>query len=118
MISVNPRSMVVFGIVGIILCGFVVYGYFQSRTIITGPILTISSPTNGQTIASTSPEILIRGTARNISFLTIGGVQTFTDEQGAFARELLLPEGYSIITIEAQDKFNRSVKKELQLFVK
>jgi len=118
MASTNSRSLlktlvITFGVV--VLLG---YAYFQTRDFLSGPQLVITEPQNGQTVASTSPEILVRGHAEHISFLTINGLQVFTDENGDFSRKLLLPDGLVIITIEAQDKFKRSVKEELQLLVK
>lgn len=115
-IDSRPILKVASIILGLLI--LLVYGYFQARELITGPRLEISSPKNGETLASTSPEILVRGHAKNISFLTINGRQVFTDESGYFSSTLLLGEGYTIITIEAQDRFKRSVKRELQLIVR
>ena len=94
------------------------YGLFQAHDYITGPKISIDSPKNGETISSSTPEVLLKGRAENISFLTVNGLQIFTDENGNFERELLLPPGLAIITVEAQDKFSRSIRKEIQLFVK
>lgn len=118
MASTDSRSLlktfvIVFGIIVLLA-----YAYIQAYDFIIGPQLVITSPKNGETVASTSPEVIVRGHAEHISFLTINGLQVFTDENGDFARKLLLPEGLAIITIEAQDKFKRSTKEELQLIVK
>ena len=114
----NPRSLfTLFGIaLGLVV--LIAYGFFQAHEFISGPSVEIASPRNGETIASTSPSVLLKGTARNISFLSINGLPTFTDENGDFSRTLLLPVGYTIITVEAQDKFKRSIRKEIQLFVR
>ncbi|OHA18741.1 MAG: hypothetical protein A2664_04515 [Candidatus Taylorbacteria bacterium RIFCSPHIGHO2_01_FULL_46_22b] len=118
MARIDTRSALKFSLIAIALLTLLIYGYFQASSIITGPVLTISSPRNGQTVSSTSPSVLLEGTATGVSFLTINGLQVFTNEKGIFARKLLLTEGYNIITVEAQDKFKRSVKKELQLIVR
>ena len=112
----RPVFKVTIIVVGLLV--LLIYGYIQAREFITGPKLELSSPKNGETIASTSPEVVVQGRAQHISFLTINGRQIFTDEKGDFGSKLLLAEGYTIITVEAQDKFKRSVKRELQLIVK
>lgn len=118
MASTNPSSLLKILLICVGVASLFVYAYLQARNLISGPRLEITSPRNGETVASTSPEVIVRGHAEHISFLTINGLQVFTDENGEFARKLLLASGYTIITIEAQDKFKRSVKKELQLVVK
>ncbi len=114
----DPRTRLKVGVICIGVIALLLYAYFQARDFLAGPQLVILSPENGITVASTSPEIIVRGHAEHISFLTVNGLQIFTDEKGGFTRKLLLPAGYTIITIEAQDKFGRSVKKELQFIVK
>ncbi|OHA27331.1 MAG: hypothetical protein A3C06_00575 [Candidatus Taylorbacteria bacterium RIFCSPHIGHO2_02_FULL_46_13] len=118
MATPDTRALVKITLIIFALVGLSAYAYVQTRAILTGPTLLILSPANGASVASTSPQITLRGEAHNISFITINGLQMFVDEQGKFARTLLLANGYNIITIEAQDKFNHSVKKELQLIVK
>ena len=118
MATADSRSIFKVTVIVLGLIILLVYGYFQAREFITGPKLELLSPQSGETIASTSPEVVVQGHARNISFLTINGRQIFTDEKGDFGSKLLLAEGYTIITVEAQDKFKRSVKRELQLIVK
>lgn len=113
----EPRTILKFSLVGIAFAALLAYAYLQGRDFIEGPQLTIISPKNGQTIASTSPLVALRGTAAHIAFLTVDGLQIYTDEKGSFSRALLLPTGYSIITVKAQDKFGRSITKEVQVVV-
>jgi hypothetical protein len=35
-----------------------------------------------------------------------------------YAEKLLLPDGYTIIEVKAEDRFNRSTKKRLEIIVK
>ncbi len=118
MSALTSRSIIkwVVALVSLSILSF--YAYFQAQSLLQGPKLEITSPQNGATIASSSPEIVVKGSAHNISFITINGLQIFTDEGGDFARTLLLSPGYNIITIEVQDKFKRSISKQLQLVVK
>ena len=114
----DTRTIIKTTVIAVLLVLIITYTYLQTRDFLTGPQLTITSPENGQSVSSSSPEIILSGETSHISFLTVNGLQVFTDENGTFSRKLLLPEGYTIITVEAQDKFGRSITREIQLIVK
>ncbi len=92
------------------------YAYFQSREYLQGPVLTIDEPLSGS--LSTTSLIALHGTAKNVAFLTLNGRQIFTDELGRFSESLLLSEGYSIMTLEAKDRFGHTKTKKLELVYK
>ena len=98
------------------VAGFVLYAYFQSREYLRGPILIVEEPSNG--FLATTSLIFIAGRSKNISFLTLNGKQNFTNEQGRFRESLLLEEGYSIMTLEAKDRFGHTATKKLELVYK
>lgn len=112
----TPKFIVSIIVVVLVAIGLGVYAYFQSEEFIRGPILTIEEPVSGY-MSTTSP-VMLRGSARNISFLTLNGRPIFTDEMGRFKESLLLPEGYSIMTLEAKDRFGHRVEKRLELVYK
>ena len=89
------------------------YIYYQSATFREGPIIAIESPSNGATV--TDSLVRIEGYAKNISRISMNGDQIFTDENHRFSEELLVSPGYTIITINALDRFNRSVEQKLEL---
>lgn len=103
--------------IGIISLGvvFVIYAIFKTWAFFVGPQLTVLSPQNGDTIATTTE---IVGTAKNITSLFLNNRPIFTDEKGNFREKLILPSGYNIIELKADDRFNRTVKKYLELFLK
>lgn len=92
------------------------YGAFRAKALAEGPRLSIVSPRDG--IATSSQLIEIKGTAKNISFLTLDGEKIFTDEAGMYDEKILLARGYNIITVEARDRFGRIARKTLQLTYK
>ena len=92
------------------------YGLFQAHKYIEGPVVTIYSPQNGATFSS--PLVEIDGRAQNVSFLKLDDRQIFTDTSGRFSEKLLLSPGYNIITLDAQDKFGKTVSKKLELVLK
>ncbi|MBL7045763.1 MAG: hypothetical protein ISR99_01915 [Parcubacteria group bacterium] len=94
---------------------FLIGGYvlFQSRNIIIGPVITLEEKYSGRTL--NEPLITIKGSARNISHISLNDNPIFTDESGHFEEELLVSPGYSIITIKAIDRFDRVTKEVIEL---
>jgi len=93
--------------------GILTYAYFRTNDLLAGPVVVISSPENGSTLAE--PYVEIVGHAKNISYMSLNGRQIFTDEAGDFNEKLLVPYGYTIMTLKARDRFGRSTTKSLEL---
>lgn len=101
---------------GVIIASVIVgYAIFQFQDLLSGPTITITSPQNGQTLES--PLVEISGTARRVAFISLNGRQIFTNPQGEFREQLVLSTGYNIITVSAEDKFNRTTEKQLELLL-
>lgn len=92
------------------------YAGFRAENLIRGPELTITSPQTGTT--TNSALIEIRGTTRNISYVTLNGDKITTDKNGSFKNKLLLSYGYNIITVEAKDRFGKVINRTIQLVYK
>ncbi len=112
----TPKLIAGVSIIVLVAVGLGVYAYLQSKEYLRGPIIEITEPENGS--MSTTSRVTLKGSAKNVSFLTLNGRQIFTDEQGRFRELLLLQEGYSIMTLEAKDRFGHSVEKQLELVYK
>lgn len=82
-----------------------VYAATKSINLLSGPELTLEKPINGETVSSDL--LTIEGTARNIAFLTLNDRRIFVNDTGVIFDQLLLYEGYNIITLKAEDKFGR-----------
>lgn len=93
---------------GIIVFVVALGGYttFQFRTLIAGPQLTLETPRDGAT--QTASLVEVRGSARNISTLTLNGRKIFINEADRFSERLVLAYGYNIITVTATDSLGRS----------
>ena len=90
----------------ILLIGFIVaYVLFQARNFIEGPQVALSD--TGGTV-HTSRTIALSGNAENITILTLNGREIHTNEAGDFEETLVLENGYTIMTLHAQDRFGRS----------
>lgn len=99
----------------ILVCVIVGYTSFQFQDWWAGPTVQITSPQDGQTVAQ--PVVEITGTAQRIAFLSLNGRQIYTNPQGEFQEQLVLSPGYNIITVSAEDKFNRTTEKQLELLL-
>ncbi|KKR45574.1 MAG: hypothetical protein UT90_C0004G0016 [Parcubacteria group bacterium GW2011_GWA1_40_21] len=89
------------------------YSFYQSRSLITGPLITINEPENGSTV--TRQLVTIAGAAKNINKITLDDRPIYVDEAGVFSEKLLLSEGYNIIKISAWDKFSKKTEKTIEL---
>lgn len=95
---------------------FCIYGLYKSRIFLEGPEISFEFPKNYQTVSD--PCLEIKGMAKNIAVLYLNGRQIFTDETGFFKEGLLLAQGYNIIEVASKDKFNRDIKKRLEIVLK
>jgi len=100
----------IFGILAILILG---YGFFQARNLISGPEIVVTSPQNGESLSD--PLVTITGTATNITLISLDDRQIFVDKQGNFSEKLLVPPGYTIIKLAAQDKFGRTIQRLVEL---
>lgn len=89
-------------ILGLIILG---YGVSKSLNLLTGPEIEIDSPLNGETVRE--PLLNIKGLVKNAAFISLNDKQIFVDDKGNMTDQILLYEGYNIITFKAKDKFGR-----------
>ena len=101
-----------FAMIIILIIG--VYSFYQARKLIAGPEINIKSPENGATVSQ--PLVDITGTASNIKDISLDDRPIFIDQQGNFDEKLLLPSGYTIITLKAHDRFKHYTEKTLELY--
>lgn len=88
------------------------YMLFNFRIFIKGPQIDSIEPQNGSSFSE--PFIIVRGKAKNISYISLNDTPIFVDEKGNFGQKLLLSPGLSIIKLYARDKFEREVTKTLE----
>jgi len=99
------------GLIGLLV--IVSYSGYQMRHFLQGPRLAVDKPLNGKTVRESL--VSIEGKASNIAFIYLDDRQIFIDTNGYFNEKLLLHKGYNIITLEAKDKFDRLVKKHIEV---
>jgi hypothetical protein len=92
---------------------FIGYVLFQARFLILGPQVKVLSPQDGAVVYS--PVVVMSGTAKNVSWLSLNDRQIFTDEKGVWEEKLLVSEGLSIIELNARDRFGRQTEKTVRI---
>ena len=56
--------------------------------------------------------IMLSGVAENVTSLTLNGRPIVTDLDGNFAEGIVLENGYSVVSLDARDRFGRAVHWE------
>ncbi len=104
------------GIAGIFVVFLFSYGIYQARGLLSGPQLTITTPTSGSLLSASLATIT--GTAENSRRVSVNDRIIDIDESGNFSEELLMSYGYNIVTVKATDRFGRETEETLQLVYK
>lgn len=89
------------------------YAFYQSKNLLTGPVIDVIEPQNGQAI--NHQLINVTGATKNIKKITMDDRQIDINESGVFSERLLLSEGYNIIKISAWDKFEKKTEKTIEV---
>lgn len=59
--------------------------------------------------------VTIKGVAEKATHLTINGREIFIDKKGNFSEVVSLLPGYSVINLNAEDKFGKTAEKKFEL---
>ncbi|MEI6480266.1 MAG: hypothetical protein WCO12_01970 [bacterium] len=89
------------------------YSLFSARHIIAGPVITILSPSDGQTASDNFMEI--KGESENLNYISMNDRQIFIDDKGNFKEKILLYPGYNTVKFYGKDKFGREITKYIRL---
>lgn len=102
-------------IVGIVLVLLLGYGAVKALPILSGPSLLVDIPSD----YTTFPEgfIGVSGVAHNTEAVFLNGTPVLIDPEGRFQRQVWLPQGGSILTFVARDRFGRSVTETRTVYI-
>lgn len=99
------------GILFVIVIGG--YAYLKTKNLVEGPVIAVLSPTDGELV--TSARVELSGVSKNVSRLTVNDRPIYVDESGRFSDTLVVPEGYTIITVIGTDRFGKSKREEIRV---
>lgn len=63
----------------------------------------------------TSPLAVIKGVAAKATHITLNGREIFIDKNGNFAEAIAILPGFSVITLNAEDKFGKKSEKKFEV---
>lgn len=100
----------------LLFIAIVIYAVWNARNLILGPRIEVLEPEDGALISS--PTLIVKGTVKNGSFISLNGRNIFTDNNGIFSEEILPQYGYNVMKIEAQDRFGKRTEKLIRFYYK
>jgi hypothetical protein len=90
------------------------YGLYNARDLILGPTIDITSPSHF--IETTENTIIIKGVAKNVTFISLNERPISIDTEGNFEEKLLLSTGSNIIKLKGRDRFKKEVVQTLEVY--
>ena len=85
----------------------------QNKNLITGPRIAIFAPANGGVV--TDSLITLEGTTKNISKISVNDRPILIDQKGNFREQLVVPLGYTIISVKGIDRFGKEKEATLEI---
>ncbi|MCX6753812.1 MAG: hypothetical protein NTV03_02020 [Candidatus Nomurabacteria bacterium] len=90
-----------------------VFSYYKMSFVLNGVQIVASIEHNDNTSLA-----VISGKAQNATYISLNGREIYIDKDGSFSEKIALIPGFSVITIDAMDKFGKSKEKTFQLVYK
>ena len=91
------------------------YGLTEAWPLLAGPTLSVTAPLNTAVIPGGI--LTVEGRAVRAARLTLNGAPLLHDQDGSFSSTLTFPQGGSILTFEAADRFGRTRTVTRSIFV-
>jgi hypothetical protein len=61
---------------------------------------------------------VIKGQATKATYITLNGREIFIDKDGNFSESIAVLPGFSIVTLQARDKFGKTAQKKFEIVKK
>lgn len=65
--------------------------------------------------SSESSIAIVHGTASKATYITLNGREIFIDKEGNFSESISILPGFSIVTLNARDKFGKTAIKKFEI---
>ena len=109
----TTQKIFIASVIVIIAAGLLYFIYRTSRSYVSGPSITITTPANYAAFSTSTTTIV--GIAERVQDITLDGRSITIDDKGNFSETILLMPGYNIETIAAHDQFGHTTEKRLEL---
>ncbi|MCB9808768.1 hypothetical protein H6776_00010 [Candidatus Nomurabacteria bacterium] len=110
------RKKLTISIASIVACALIALVIHQLSPLLSGPRITIESPTNGESYKEAFHEV--SGTTQRAAQMTINQNPVRLRDDGTFVFPTVFVDGINTLTIIAEDKFGRTDTVELVVFKK
>ncbi len=114
--TINIKKFLGFGVLIGLFVFIVAYSIFQTRSLAKGVDLLVSGITDGEIFNGSI--LTLSGQATHAKHIKINGREILVDQNDNFSEELVLSPGYNIITVEAEDKFDKKTGETYRVFYK
>lgn len=103
-----PKILKLGALVGLIVLA-ISYASWQARHLITGPEISLLAEPE---VRQDERVVQLRGIATNVTTLLLNGKPIRIDRKGMFDVGVVLENGYTIMSIEAEDRYGRTTRLE------
>jgi cytoskeletal protein RodZ len=110
--AITPKTIIVV-VSGLLILSILGYLIYQVHAANTPPSISISTPTDGQTVESSS--ILLSGRVDTGAKLDVNGQSIYVDDNGNFKQMISVSPGQKVLTFQAQNNFGKSSEKEITI---
>ncbi|MFQ5541102.1 MAG: hypothetical protein ACE5F4_02560 [Candidatus Paceibacteria bacterium] len=100
-------------LVGAGIIATLAYGVWVALPFIEGPRLALDAPE-----PTGSGTVIIRGITARVSSVSVNGLVVPLSDDGTFSVERAYPAGYTVVIVEAVDRFGRRRTEELTFVTK
>jgi len=83
------------------------YSVFQARFLLMGPGVHVNEMISP---LQTERVVTLSGSTKNITHIWLNDRPIYTDEYGYFKEDIVLPNGYTIVTLRAKDRYGRETR--------
>lgn len=110
---IDSKQFTKYFLVGLLFLAIVGYAYFRTKDAIFGTTITTSVEDGA---VFDSKLLTLTGSVPHAARFTVNGRELLLDKNGDFTDTLLLQEGYTILDMEASDRFGRTKSKVIRLY--
>ena len=114
--SYDSRKRIETYFISFLVCIALIYGLYRAYPLLAGPSVTVTSPHDGDVVASTTFQVI--GSTKRAKIITLQGRPITIDQTGAFNETLVASPPYTILLITATDSYGKTVTKTIRVVPK